>query len=117
MITALLQFLVSSATVFFAGKYMTRVYVKSFNNAMLVALAITFLNFLVGWLLTFFLHVATLGLFWITGLSFIISIVVNAIIIEIIDQLSINFETKGFSASLWLAVLLALANTIVFAIL
>ncbi len=116
MLTALIQFLVTAATIYFAGRWMSRVRVRNFSTALLVALAIAILNFLVGWLLTFVLHLATLGLFWITGLSFIISIIVNAIIIEIVDQFSEGFDTDGFAPSLWLAVLIALVNALVFAI-
>ncbi len=117
MLNALLHFLVTAATIYFAGRVMSKVHVKSFGTALIVALAIAFLNFLIGWLLTFVLHLATLGLFWLTGLQFIIGIVVNAILIEIVDQFSSGFNTKGFTPSLWLAVILALVNAVVFVIL
>lgn len=81
---------------------------------MLVALAIAVLNFLIGWLLTFLLNIATLGIFYFTGLNFIIAIIVNAIIIEIVDQMSSSFNTDGFAPSFWLALILALVNAIVF---
>ena len=117
MITALLQFLITAATIYFAGKYMKKVHVESFGVAMLVAFSLAVLNFLIGWLLMFVLHLATLGLFWITGLQFIIAIIVNAIIIEVIDRFSSGFRTDGFAPSLWLALIIALVNAVVFALL
>jgi putative membrane protein len=56
---------------------------------------------------------ATLGIFYFTGLSFIIRIIVNGIVIEIVDKLSRGFNTKGFMPSIILAILIALAGALV----
>lgn len=113
MISLLVHLLITAAVIYFASKSMPRVHVNSFGKAFLVAIAIGLLNFLVGWLLSLILNIATLGIFYFTGLTFIISIVVNAIIIEIVDQFSKGFNTDGFTPSLALAVIIALVNAIV----
>ena len=118
LLSGLLHLLVSALVIFLCGKYMSRVYIRNFKTAFLVALALALLDFLVvGWLLKLILNILTLGIFYFTGLSFIISIVVNAILIEIVDQFSKDFDTRGFTPSLWLAILIGLANTIVFVLL
>lgn len=116
MIAAILNFLITAAVIYYAGKAMRKVHVKSFNTALLVTLGVVVFNFLVGWLLTLLLNLATLGIFYFTGLNFIISIFVNAIIIELVDKMSKSFNTDGFAPSLWLAVILALVNAIMFAV-
>ncbi len=112
----LLNLLVTALVIWLAAKSMSRVHISSFGAAFLVAVIIAVLNFLVGWLLALLLNIATLGLFYFTGLSFIISIIVNAIVIEIVDQLSSRFKTDGFAPSLYLAIFMALANALVTAI-
>lgn len=114
MLTALINFLITALTIYLAAKYMRKVSIKSFGTAALVALAIAILNFLIGWLLVLLLNVATLGLFFFTGLNIIISIIANAIIIELVDKLSKGFHTEGFSPSLMLAIILAVVNGLVY---
>ena len=113
MMKLLVHLLVDAAVLLIAAKSMSTVYVRSFGTAIWVAILIGIFSFLIGWLLTGVLHVLTLGLFALLGISFIIRIIVNAIIIELVDKLSKGFDTKGFTPSLILAVIIALVGSVV----
>lgn len=108
----LIHILLNAIVLLIAAKLMASVEVRNFTTALITALLIGVIGFLIGWLLEFVLNLATLGLFYFTGLSFIIRIVVNAIIIEIVDHLSRGFNTRGFLPSLWLAIIIALVGSI-----
>lgn len=113
MIKLLVHLLVDALVLIIAAKAMSTVQVRSFGTAIWVAILIGIFSLLIGWLLTLILNIATLGIFYFTGLGFIIRIIVNAIIIEIVDKLSKGFNTKGFMPSLILAILIALVGSIV----
>lgn len=117
MIQWLIHIVVNALVLLIAAKLMSSVQMRNFTTALIVALVIGVLSFLVGWLFTLILNVATLGLFYFTGLGFITRIVANAIVIEIADQLSTGFNTRGFTPSLILAVIIALVGSIVDAML
>lgn len=108
----ILQILVTAGVLLAASRFMSSVQVRNFKTALLVAFFIGILSFLVGWLFTFILNVATLGIFYFLGLGFITRIVSFAIVIEIVDQFSKGFNTRGFLPSLWLAILLAIVGAI-----
>ena len=109
----LIHIIIDALVLLVAAKLMSSVQVRSFTTALIVALVIGVLSFLIGWLLTLILNIATLGIFYFTGLGFIIRIIVNAIIIEIADKMSSGFNTKGFTPSIILAVIIALVGAIV----
>lgn len=109
----LIHILVNAIVLLIAAKLMASVEVRNFTTALITAFLIGIIGFLIGWLLEFILNVATLGLFYFTGLSFIIRIIANAIVIEIVDQVNKGFNTRGFWPSLWLAIIIALAGAIV----
>lgn len=113
MFTWIIHLIVDALVLLIAAKYMNKVELKGFKTAVVVALIIGILSFLLSWVLTAVLNIATLGLFYFIGLGFIIRIVVNAIIIEIADKISKDFHTVGFMTSLWLAVILALVSAVV----
>ncbi len=113
MIKLLIHLLVDAVVLLVAAKMMSTVTIRSFGTAIWVAILIGIFSLLIGWLLTLVLNIATFGLFWFTGLGFIIRIIVNAIIIEIVDKVSKGFHTKGFTPSLILAVLIAFISWIV----
>ncbi|MEP6261714.1 MAG: phage holin family protein [Gillisia sp.] len=117
MLQWLLHIIIDAAVLLIAAKYMPKVELKGWKTAIIVALIIGILSFLLSWLLTGLLHLATLGLLYFLGLGFIIRIVVYAIIIEIADKVSKDFRTVGFLPSLWLAIILAIVGGIVDAIL
>lgn len=117
MLQWLFHILLDAVVLLIAAKYMSKVELKGFKTAIIVALIIGVLSFLLSWILTAVLNVATLGLFYFVGLGFIIRIIVNAIIIEIADKVSSDFHTVGFLPSLWLAIILAIVSAILDAIL
>lgn len=117
MLQWLIHILIDAAVLLIAAKYMPKVELKGYKSAIIVALIIGVLSFLLSWLLTAVLNIATLGLFYFLGLGFIIRIIVYAIIIEIADKISKDFKTVGFLPSLWLAIILAVVGAIIDAIL
>lgn len=117
MLQWLIHILIDAAVLLIAAKYMAKVELKGYKSAIIVALIIGVLSFLLSWLLTAVLNIATLGLFYFLGLGFIIRIIVYAIIIEIADKVTKDFKTVGFLPSLWLAIILAVVGAIIDAIL
>jgi putative membrane protein len=113
MIRLLVHLIVDASVLYLAAKAMPTVYVRNFRTAIMVALIIGILSFLIGWLLTFVLNVLTLGIFYFVGLGIITRTIANAIVIEVTDQLSKGFNTKGFLPSLWLAIIIAIVGSLV----
>ncbi|APU66965.1 MAG: phage holin family protein [Bacteroidota bacterium] len=113
MIQWLIHVVIDAVVLLIAAKMMTSVELKGFKSAIIVALIIGVLSFLLSWLLTAILNIATLGLFYFLGLGFITRVIAYAIIIEIADKLSSDFKTHGFWPSLWLAIILAIVGGIV----
>lgn len=109
----LIHILIDAIVLLVAARMMSTVQVRDFKTALIVALIVGVLSFLIGWLLTLILNVATLGVFFFTGLGFITRIIANAIIIEITDKMSSGFNTKGFVPSLILAVIIAFVGSLV----
>lgn len=109
----LIHILLDAVVLLIAAKMMSSVKLSGFKTAIFVALIIGVLSFLIGWLLTLILNVATFGIFYLTGLGFITRIIANAIVIEIADGLSSDFDTKGFLPSLILAVIIAAVGSAV----
>ncbi len=113
----LIHIIIDALVLLAAANIMPKVELKGFKTALLVALIIGVLSFLLSWILTALLNIATLGIFYFLGLGFIIRVIAYAIIIEIADKFSSDFKTEGFLPSLWLAVFLAIVGGIVDAIL
>jgi putative membrane protein len=84
-----------------------QVTIKSFLTALLVALLIGFLNATVGWLLRAVGNLITLFL-----LSFIVRLIVTAVVIKIADKLISGFEVRGFWPALLIAIALSVATTL-----
>lgn len=117
MLQWLLHIIIDAGVLLLAAKFMSKVELKGFKSALIVALIIGVFSFLLSWLLTSLLNIATLGIFYFLGLGLITRIIAYAIIIEIADQVSKDFKTVGFLPSLWLAIILAVVGGIVDAIL
>ncbi|CAM4301644.1 phage holin family protein [Gillisia hiemivivida] len=117
MLLWLLHIIIDAGVLLLAAKFMSKVELKGFKSAIIVALIIGVFSFLLSWLLTSLLNIATLGIFYFLGLGFITRVIAYAIIIELADQVSKDFKTIGFITSIWLAIILALAGAIVDAIL
>lgn len=109
----IIQLVVSALVIFTVANRSKDVQVASFAWAFIVALVLGLLNFFVGWIFVRLLNMATLGIFYFTGLTFLVRLVVSGVFIELIDQFTDKFNTKGILPSLYLAVLLAIASTVV----
>ena len=104
----IINLLISAGVLMLMAYIMPQVHIKSFLTALWVALLIGILNATVGLLLRFGGNLFTLFL-----LSFIIRLIVTAIVIKLADKLTRNFEVKGFWPALVIAIALAIASTIV----
>ncbi len=104
----IINLLVSAGVLLLLAYIMPQVHIKSFLTALWVALLIGILNATIGLVLRFIGNLFTLFL-----LSFIIKLLVTAIVIKIADKLTRNFEVKGFWPALIIAIALAIASTLV----
>lgn len=105
----ILQLLITPVIIILAAKFLSGVHVKDFKAAFWTSLWIIVVGFVIGWIFTLILNLATLGIFWLIGLGIITRTIAYAIVIEIVDQFKKDFDTKGFLPSFWLSVILAVA--------
>ena len=103
----IINLLISAGVLMLMAYILPQVTIKSFLTALGVALLIGFLNATVGWLLR-----AVGNLFTLFLLSFVIRLVVTAIVIKIADKLVKGFEVRGFWPALVIAIALAIASTL-----
>ncbi len=108
MIEFILQLIVTPLVLIAASKSLDGVHIKDTKAAFWTSFWIIVVGFLIGWIFTLALNIATLGILWIIGLGIITRTIAYAIVIEIIDQFSKDFNTKGFMPSLWLSIILAI---------
>ncbi|GAB3262296.1 hypothetical protein GCM10027347_27870 [Larkinella harenae] len=104
----ILHLLLDAAVIFGLAYLMPQVDVKSFGTALLIAVILAVLNFLVGWLLRFPLNLVTF--FLLTG---IVRIVVTAILLKVIDKMMGSFTIVGFWPALVIAVTVAVVGGLV----
>jgi putative membrane protein len=101
--------LLLSALVLFAAAYiMPQVTIRNYGTAIIAALLIGVLNATVGFLLRLPLNLVTLGL-----VSFLVRLLVTAVIIKLVDKLMSGFEVKGFTPAIVLAIIVALAGIVI----
>jgi putative membrane protein len=81
-------------------------------TALLVALLIGIVGWATGWLIRGVFQVATLGILWLLGLSFIIRVLANAVIIKIVDAMVGGFKVHGFGQAILLAVIIAIVGAL-----
>jgi putative membrane protein len=103
----IIELLVNAGILLLLAYLMPSVAIKSFGTAILVALVIGILDATVGLLLRLPLNIVTLGL-----LSFVIRLLVTAVMIKIADKLFSGFIVKGFVPALIIAVVIAIAGSI-----
>lgn len=102
----LIKILLSAAAVIAVSYILPGVKVNDFLTALILAVILSFLNFLVKpvlVILTIPLTIVTLGLFLL---------VINAVIILLADSLVAGFEVKGFWWALLFSLLLSIANSL-----
>lgn len=116
MLQWIVHILVDAIILLIMARFLTSVELKGFKSAVIVAFIIGILSFLLSWLLTAILNIATLGIFYFLGLGFITRVIAYAIIIEIADKLSSDFKTHGFWSSIWLAVLMSIFSGLIDAV-
>ncbi|MGA0559519.1 phage holin family protein [Larkinella sp. VNQ87] len=104
----ILHLLLDAAVIFGLAYLMPQVDVKSFGTALLIAVILAVLNFLVGWLLRFPLNLVTF--FLLTG---IVRILVTAILLKLIDKMMSSFTIVGFWPALVIAVAVAVIGALV----
>ena len=103
----IIQLLVNAAVLFLLAGIIKDVKVRSYGTAIWVALVIGILNATIGFLLRLPLNILTLGL-----LSFVVRLLVTAIVIKITDKFFSGFDVPTFTAALLLAIGMALASTL-----
>lgn len=107
----ILRLLLSALAVIFLSKVLPNVSVDSYTTAIVVALVLSLLNFLVKpimVILTFPITIVTLGLFLL---------VINAAIILLADHFIDGFTVSGFWWALLFSLLLSLLQSILFSFL
>jgi putative membrane protein len=108
----IIQLVVNAVVLLIAAYMLPRVEIKNFMTALLVALLIGIVGWATGWLIRGVFQVATLGILWILGLSFIIRVVANAVIIKIVDAMVGGFKVHGFSQAILLAIIIAIVGAL-----
>jgi putative membrane protein len=103
----ILELLVNAGVLFLLAYLLPSVDIKNYGTAILVALVIGILNATIGWLLRLPLNIVTLGL-----LSFVVRLVVSAVMIKLADKLFGGFEVKGWGAAFLLAICIAIVGTL-----
>lgn len=107
-----LSLIINMLALMLGAAIMKNVHIRSWGTAFLVALLIGILNPTIGWVFNVVLNVATIGIFWLLGLGFIIRLLVTAIIIKIVDALLSGFKVKNFGTAFLLAIFVALVATL-----
>ncbi|MDB5012784.1 MAG: hypothetical protein JWQ25_986 [Daejeonella sp.] len=103
----IIEILVNAGILVLMANLLPTVIIKDYKTAILVALVIGLLNATLGWLISFPVNLVTFYF-----LSFLVHLVVTAIMIKIADKLFADFEIKGFSPALIIAVVIAIVGTL-----
>lgn len=109
----IINMVINAVLVLAVAYILPKVQVRNFGSALLVAFLIGILNPTIGWVIYAVFNVATLGLFWLLGVSIIFRIVANAIVIKLVDGVVGGFRVQGFGTALLMAVIMAVLGTIV----
>lgn len=103
----IIHLLINAAVIFVVAYIMPQIQIRNYGLAIIVAIVIGLLNATIGFLLRLPLNVVTLGL-----LSFFVRLLVTAVIIKLVDKLFRGFEIRGFWPALVLALVMALAGSL-----
>ena len=104
----ILQLIATPLVILGMAKVNPKISVSDNRAAIITSISILVVGFFIGWAITFFLNVVTLGVFWIVGLGIVTRTIAYAIVIEIVDVFIRKFKTEGFGSSLLLAIVLAI---------
>ena len=103
----IIQLLANAGVLLLTAYILPGVKIKNFGTALGVAFVIGLLNATIGALIRFPLNLVT---FWI--LSFFVRLFVTAVMIKLADYLFKGFEVRSFATALVVAIILAVAGTI-----
>lgn len=103
----IIELLINAAVLLLVAKVMPTIKIRSYGTAIGVALVIGLLNATIGFFLRLPLNILTLGL-----LSFLVRLIVTAVIIKITDKLFSGFDVESFGAALILAVIMAVVGSL-----
>ncbi len=103
----ILHLLVDAAVIFGLAYVMPQVDVKSFGKALLVAIFLGLLNATLGWILR---GIGNLVTFF--ALSFVIRLVVTALLLKLVDSFMSSLTIQGFWPALVIALGVAVAGAI-----
>ncbi len=104
----ILSIVINAAVILIMAKLMTSITIKNFGTAIWVALIVGILNATVGFLFRLPLNLVTLFL-----LTFIVRLIVTAVMIKIADRLFSGFSVKGFMPAFILAIAMAVAGLLI----
>lgn len=99
----LIELLLSAGLLLILSFVLPGVYVKNYLNAIFVVIIIGILNATVGFLIRLPLNILTLGL-----ITFIVRLVVTAIMIKLAGALFKGFSVKGWGPAFLLAIAMAI---------
>ncbi|MBC5991682.1 phage holin family protein [Pontibacter cellulosilyticus] len=100
----IINLLVTAGVILILSYAMSSVHVKSFITALWVAFLIAIVNATLGWILRGIFNLVSFFL-----LEAIVSLIVTALMIKLVDALVKNFKVDGFLPALIIAVVTALA--------
>ena len=103
----ILELLINAGVLLLLSYLIPEVKVRSFGTALAVALVVGILNATIGFLLRLPLNIVTLGL-----LSFVVRLVVTALMLQLADRFFKGFEVRGFWPAFLLAIGMAIAGTL-----
>ena len=109
----LVSLLLNAVLVLLAAYITPGIKVSSFGTALWISFLVAILNPTIGWILTGLLHVATLGIFWIMGMGFILRFIAFVFVLRIVEALTGGFNTRNFSNLMAFAIVLAILGTLV----
>jgi putative membrane protein len=103
----IIELLIDAGVLFLLAYLLPSVTIRSYVTAVWVALIVGLLNATVGFVIRLPLNILTLGL-----LSFVVRLIVTAVIIKIVDKLFAGFEVKGFTPAIIIAVVMAIVGSL-----
>jgi len=101
----IIELLVNAAVLFLLAKIIPDIVITSYSKAISVCLVLGMLNATIGFLLRLPLNILTLGL-----LSFVVRLLVMAVMIRLTAGLFRSFEVRTWTAAFILALCTALAG-------
>ena len=104
----ILNLLISAGVLFLLAALLPSVSIKNYATAIGVAFVIGLLNATIGFILRLPLNILTLGL-----LTFVIRLIVSALMIKLADKLFRGFEVKGWLPAFIIAICIAIAGSLI----